>query len=210
MALMLFSSLKTRKKGQKRETLASKTKRGSKRLTSVIITFIFLCLRQTFKALIKSKMTRRLKILLFPVGSAAYSASSHMGVKHRLYFSAGLLTAEVPHTSLCPFASVFPKWAQRVGFKSKDPLQNSSLIIMTTDISDEGIYICRIVSFPDGNFDTEVSLKVWSESIFLCFMVELCRKTGGNKVFLSDCRGEAFLNVLEEIREKKYSRKLFY
>ncbi|XP_011486071.1 nectin-4 isoform X1 [Oryzias latipes] len=58
--------------------------------------------------------------------------------------------------------TVFPKWAQRVGFKSKDPLQNSSLIIMTTDISDEGIYICRIVSFPDGNFDTEVSLKVWT------------------------------------------------
>lgn len=201
---MSFSSLKTRKQGQKRETSASKTKRGSKRLTSVIITFIFLCLRQTFKALINSKMTRRLKILL------AYSASSHMGVKHRLYFSAGLLTAEVPHTSLCPLASVFPKWAQRVGFKSKDPLQNSSLIIMTTDISDEGIYICRIVSFPDGNFDTEVSLKVWSESIFLCFMVELCRKAGANKVFLSDCRSEAFLNVLEEIRGKKYSRKLFY
>uniref|UniRef100_A0A8C7YCP5 Ig-like domain-containing protein n=1 Tax=Oryzias sinensis TaxID=183150 RepID=A0A8C7YCP5_9TELE len=58
--------------------------------------------------------------------------------------------------------TVFPKWAQRVGFKSRDPLQDSSLIIMTTDISDEGIYICRIVSFPDGNFDTEVSLKVWT------------------------------------------------
>ncbi|XP_024144017.1 nectin-4 isoform X2 [Oryzias melastigma] len=57
--------------------------------------------------------------------------------------------------------TVFPKWAQRVRFKSRDPIQNSSLVLMNTDISDEGIYICRISSFPDGNFETEISLKLW-------------------------------------------------
>ncbi|RVE60184.1 hypothetical protein OJAV_G00178370 [Oryzias javanicus] len=58
--------------------------------------------------------------------------------------------------------TVFPKWAQRVRFKGRDPLQNSSLVLMTTDISDEGIYICRITSYPNGIFETEISLKVWT------------------------------------------------
>lgn len=101
-----------------------------------------------------------MKIHLFP------DAECEKQVLFFFFFSFLLNTAEVPHTLLCPLHSVFPKWAQRVRFKSRDPIQNSSLVLMNTDISDEGIYICRISSFPDGNFETEISLKLWSESIF--------------------------------------------
>ncbi|XP_051284429.1 nectin-4 isoform X1 [Dicentrarchus labrax] len=56
----------------------------------------------------------------------------------------------------------FGTWLQRVRFKSSDPIADSSLVIANTEVSDEGKYICHISTFPSGNFDTEMSLIVWT------------------------------------------------
>lgn len=61
--------------------------------------------------------------------------------------------------------AAFGMWSRRVHFKNSDPMVDSSLVIMSTDVSDEGSYICRISTFPLGNFDKEVSVIVWSESL---------------------------------------------
>lgn len=42
---------------------------------------------------------------------------------------------------------------------------DSSLVIMSTEVSDEGKYICHISTFPLGNFDKVMSVIVWSESL---------------------------------------------
>ncbi|XP_041841377.1 nectin-4 [Melanotaenia boesemani] len=56
----------------------------------------------------------------------------------------------------------FGLWAQRVRFKSSEPTVDSTLVIMSTGLSDEGMYICHISTFPSGNFDNEMSLIVWT------------------------------------------------
>ncbi|XP_038587271.1 nectin-4 [Micropterus salmoides] len=58
--------------------------------------------------------------------------------------------------------TAFGTWARRVRFKSDDPTLDSSLIIASTEVSDEGKYICHISTFPSGNFDLEMSLIVWT------------------------------------------------
>ncbi|XP_037537717.1 nectin-4 [Nematolebias whitei] len=58
--------------------------------------------------------------------------------------------------------TTFGSWSQRVRFQSDKPTVDSSLIILSTRVSDEGEYICRISTFPTGNFDTEMSLIVWT------------------------------------------------
>ncbi|XP_034066488.1 nectin-4 isoform X2 [Gymnodraco acuticeps] len=58
--------------------------------------------------------------------------------------------------------TVFGAWSQRVRFQSSEPTVDSSLVIMSTEVSDEGKYLCRIVTYPSGNFDTEMSLTVWT------------------------------------------------
>ncbi|XP_029310915.1 nectin-4 [Cottoperca gobio] len=58
--------------------------------------------------------------------------------------------------------TAFGMWSQRVRFKSSDPTLDSSLVIMNTEVSDEGKYLCRISTFPSGNFDREMSLTVWT------------------------------------------------
>ncbi|XP_034532061.1 nectin-4 isoform X2 [Notolabrus celidotus] len=58
--------------------------------------------------------------------------------------------------------TAFGTWSRHVRFKSSDPTIDSSLVIMSTEVSDEGKYICHISTFPSGNFDTEVSLIVWT------------------------------------------------
>lgn len=67
-------------------------------------------------------------------------------------------------TSLSLPLVAFGTWSRRVRFKSSDPTADSSLVILTTEVSDEGEYFCRISTFPTGNFDREMSLTVWSES----------------------------------------------
>ncbi|XP_073330769.1 nectin-4 [Pagrus major] len=61
--------------------------------------------------------------------------------------------------------TAFGSWARRVRFKSNDPTLDSSLVIMSTDVTDEGKYICRISTFPSGNFDRKMSLIVWTNPI---------------------------------------------
>ncbi|XP_068570036.1 nectin-4 [Cebidichthys violaceus] len=56
--------------------------------------------------------------------------------------------------------TAFGTWSRRVRFKSSEPTVDSSLVIMSTEVSDEGQYICRISAFPYGNFDREMSLIV--------------------------------------------------
>lgn len=62
-------------------------------------------------------------------------------------------------------SAAFGAWSQRVRFQSSEPTVDSSLVIMSTEVSDEGKYLCRIITYPSGNFDTEMSLTVWSESL---------------------------------------------
>ncbi|XP_041820516.1 nectin-4 isoform X2 [Chelmon rostratus] len=58
--------------------------------------------------------------------------------------------------------TAFGTWSRRVRFKNSDPTVDSSLVIMSTEVSDEGKYICHISTFPSGNFDREMSLIVWT------------------------------------------------
>ncbi|XP_010770008.1 nectin-4-like [Notothenia coriiceps] len=58
--------------------------------------------------------------------------------------------------------TAFGAWSQRVRFQSSEPTVDSSLVIMSTEVSDEGKYLCRIITYPSGNFDTEMSLTVWT------------------------------------------------
>ncbi|KAM8898438.1 nectin-4-like isoform 2-T2 [Spinachia spinachia] len=61
--------------------------------------------------------------------------------------------------------TAFGTWHQRVHFKSSEPTVDSSLVIKSTEVSDEGNYLCRIGTFPLGNFDREMSLIVWTVPI---------------------------------------------
>ncbi|XP_051571945.1 nectin-4-like isoform X2 [Myxocyprinus asiaticus] len=56
-------------------------------------------------------------------------------------------------------------YAGRVRFETSDPIADSALIIMGTSSSDEGKYICKVATFPTGNFETEVSLTIWTKPI---------------------------------------------
>ncbi|XP_051505920.1 nectin-4-like isoform X2 [Myxocyprinus asiaticus] len=56
-------------------------------------------------------------------------------------------------------------YAGRVRFETSNPVADSALIIMGTSSSDEGKYICKVVTFPTGNFETEVSLTIWTKPI---------------------------------------------
>lgn len=56
----------------------------------------------------------------------------------------------------------YGKWKDRVRFQSDKLTVDSSLVIISTAVSDEGDYICRISTFPSGNFDKELSLTVWT------------------------------------------------
>ncbi|GLD64050.1 nectin-4-like isoform X1 [Lates japonicus] len=58
--------------------------------------------------------------------------------------------------------TAFGPWSRRVRFRSSEPTVDSSLVIMSTEVSDEGKYICRISTFPSGNFENEMSLIVWT------------------------------------------------
>ncbi|TNN34079.1 Nectin-4 [Liparis tanakae] len=61
--------------------------------------------------------------------------------------------------------TAFGTWSQRVRFKSSEPTLDASLVIMSTEVSDEGKYFCRISTFPSGNFDRDMSVVVWTVPI---------------------------------------------
>ncbi|KAJ3585411.1 hypothetical protein NHX12_014130 [Muraenolepis orangiensis] len=59
--------------------------------------------------------------------------------------------------------SAFGLWSGRVRFQGNEPTGlDSSLIIKSTQLTDEGRYTCRIVTFPNGNFERKLSLTVWT------------------------------------------------
>eukprot|EP00063_Salmo_salar_P072335 XP_014047170.1 PREDICTED: nectin-4-like isoform X2 [Salmo salar] len=56
----------------------------------------------------------------------------------------------------------FGRYSGRVRFESSRSMVNSALLILTTEESDEGKYICHISTFPYGNFERKLSLTVWT------------------------------------------------
>lgn len=58
-----------------------------------------------------------------------------------------------------------PAYAGRVRFEDNNPIINSALIILNTELSDEGRYTCMIATFPSGTVKTQVSLTVWSKCL---------------------------------------------
>lgn len=62
--------------------------------------------------------------------------------------------------------SEFGRYAGRMKFESSNPTQNSALLILSTEESDEGTYTCRISTFPNGNFERQIALTVWGKSLF--------------------------------------------
>lgn len=56
----------------------------------------------------------------------------------------------------------FGRYAGRVKFESSSPTENSALLILSTEASDEGVYTCQVSTFPNGNFERSISLTVWS------------------------------------------------
>ncbi|CAL8377375.1 unnamed protein product [Gadus morhua 'NCC'] len=61
--------------------------------------------------------------------------------------------------------TAFGPWSGRVRFQSSEPMLDSSLVILTTVVVDEGSYTCHISTFPAGNFDQKLTLTVWTVPI---------------------------------------------
>lgn len=61
--------------------------------------------------------------------------------------------------------TAFGSWSQRVRFKSSDPMVDSSLVITSTELVDDGLYTCEVSVFPSGNFEKEITLTVWTNPI---------------------------------------------
>ncbi|XP_077083886.1 nectin-4 isoform X2 [Siphateles boraxobius] len=58
-----------------------------------------------------------------------------------------------------------PAYTGRVRFETNNPIADSALIIMRTSSADEGKYTCKVATFPSGNFETAISLTVWTKPI---------------------------------------------
>ncbi|KAI1888687.1 hypothetical protein AGOR_G00187700 [Albula goreensis] len=59
----------------------------------------------------------------------------------------------------------FGRFSGRVQFENSDPMRNAALIIRSTEVSDEGTFICHISTFPSGNFERQLFLSVWTTPI---------------------------------------------
>ncbi|XP_030259631.1 nectin-4 isoform X2 [Sparus aurata] len=55
----------------------------------------------------------------------------------------------------------FGRYSGRVRFESGTPTEDSTLLIPSTEESDEGSYTCHISAFPNGNFERHITLTVW-------------------------------------------------
>ncbi|XP_026122403.1 nectin-4-like isoform X1 [Carassius auratus] len=58
-----------------------------------------------------------------------------------------------------------PAYRGRARFATSNPIEDSALILMGTRSADEGKYICKIATFPNGNFQTEILVTVWTKPI---------------------------------------------
>uniref|UniRef100_A0A1A7X0N4 Poliovirus receptor-related 4 n=1 Tax=Iconisemion striatum TaxID=60296 RepID=A0A1A7X0N4_9TELE len=61
--------------------------------------------------------------------------------------------------------TVFGRYSGRVKFENNIPILNSALLLLKTEVSDEGSYSCHISTFPNGNFERNIDLTVWSVPI---------------------------------------------
>ncbi|KAM8839068.1 nectin-4 isoform 1-T1 [Synchiropus picturatus] len=71
--------------------------------------------------------------------------------------------------------TAFGQYSNRVKMESKDPMDNSALLIPITQQSDEGVYTCHIATYPLGNFERKITLSVWKlplSSVYPEVMVE--------------------------------------
>ncbi|XP_034039309.1 nectin-4 isoform X2 [Thalassophryne amazonica] len=55
----------------------------------------------------------------------------------------------------------FGRYSGRVRFESSSPTEDSALLILNTEESDEGSFTCHISTFPNGNFERRLTLTVW-------------------------------------------------
>ncbi|XP_073346733.1 nectin-4 [Pagrus major] len=55
----------------------------------------------------------------------------------------------------------FGRYSGRVRFESGTPTEDSTLLIPSTEESDDGSYTCHISTFPNGNFERHITLTVW-------------------------------------------------
>ncbi|KAI1901212.1 hypothetical protein AGOR_G00031970 [Albula goreensis] len=67
----------------------------------------------------------------------------------------------------------FGRFSGRVQFENSDPMRNAALIIRSTEVSDEGTFICHISTFPSGNFERQLFLSVWTTPISSLDPVEM-------------------------------------
>ncbi|CAL8241472.1 unnamed protein product [Merluccius merluccius] len=58
--------------------------------------------------------------------------------------------------------TVFGPWSGRVRFQGSHPMLDSTLVITSTELTDEGSYTCHVSTFPFGNFEQKLSLTVWT------------------------------------------------
>ncbi|XP_016371076.1 nectin-4-like isoform X2 [Sinocyclocheilus rhinocerous] len=58
-----------------------------------------------------------------------------------------------------------PAYTGRARFATNDPIADAALILMGTRSADEGKYICKIATFPAGNFEREILVTVWTKPI---------------------------------------------
>lgn len=100
---------------------------------------------------------------------AAGAVSTCVGLQEILnqkhFCSLLLFCVSLINNKKCTFSfcvSEFGHYAGRVRFESSSPMENSALLISSTEVSDEGRYTCHISTFPNGNFERCITLSVWS------------------------------------------------
>uniref|UniRef100_A0A673ABT6 Nectin cell adhesion molecule 4a n=1 Tax=Sphaeramia orbicularis TaxID=375764 RepID=A0A673ABT6_9TELE len=84
--------------------------------------------------------------------------------------------------------TAFGTWSRRLRFKSSEPTVDSSLVLMTTETSDEGKYICQVDTFPLGKYNKEMSLTVWSKSVPISSLDPVILEEGKPYGVAASCR----------------------
>lgn len=96
----------------------------------------------------------------------AHFMDGHTGkLQHRVLGCWSSFCVSLINNKKCTFSfcvSEFGHYAGRVRFESSSPMENSALLISSTEVSDEGRYTCHISTFPNGNFERRITLSVWS------------------------------------------------
>ncbi|XP_017266528.1 nectin-4 [Kryptolebias marmoratus] len=69
--------------------------------------------------------------------------------------------------------TAFGRYSGRVKFESSNPTEDSALLILSTQESDEGKYSCKISTFPAGNFERHIELSAWTPPIFSLDQMEV-------------------------------------